>query len=111
MQEQDEGASGIVVCLYLNLWKAEEGSQKKPVISVGPGLAMEKIEPEDEKLLSGSDVTSELVAEILNDKFTLGLPLYRIEQDFASDGVRISRHTMDNWVIRFSQEQFSLIYG
>ena len=82
-----------------------------PVISVGPGLAMEKIEPEEEKLLSGSDVTPELVAEILNDKFTLGLPLYRIEQDFARDGVRISRQTMDNWVIRFSQEQFSLIYG
>jgi len=72
---------------------------------------MEKIELEEEKLLSESDVTSELVAEILNDKFTLGLPLYRIEQDFARDGVRISRQTMDNWVIRFSQEQFSLIYG
>lgn len=82
-----------------------------PILSIGDYGLMEKVKPKEEKLLSGSDVTPELVAEILHDKFTLGLPLYRIEQDFARDGVSISRQTMDNWIIRFSQEQFALIYG
>lgn len=82
-----------------------------PILSLKDCGIMEKVKPKEEKLLSGSDVTPELVAEILHEKFTLGLPLYRIEQDFLRDGESISRQTMDNWIMRFSQEQFALIYG
>lgn len=54
-------------------------------------------------LIRNSIVTPSLGAAILNGKYTNSIPLYRIEQEFARNGINISRQTMANWVIAFSK--------
>ena len=81
-----------------------------PVLSVGPEKELHCLPPK-EMLLPGSDATSDLVAGILNNKFSLHLPLNRQEGEFARFNVNLSRQTMDNWVIYFSKETFFRIYG
>lgn len=50
-------------------------------------------------LIEKSLVTPSLMAYILNQKFCLGLPLYRQEQELKRMGIDLSRQTMSNWVI------------
>ena len=76
-----------------------------PVLSVGLEHTMVSVPPKA-MLLPGSDATASLVAWIMNNKFVLGLPLYRQEAEFARRGTALSRQTMSNWVIRFSRDQF-----
>ncbi len=40
------------------------------------------------------------VAFIMDQKFTMGIPLYRLEQSFERLGIGLSRQTMANWVIK-----------
>ncbi|MCR5451624.1 MAG: IS66 family transposase [Lachnospiraceae bacterium] len=57
-------------------------------------------------LIAGSYASAELVAYVIYAKYVLGLPLYRLEQDFEHLGAKISRTTMANWIIRCSQDYF-----
>ena len=62
------------------------------------------------KKLFGKGLASpSLVAGVANGKYTNGLPLYRIEQEFERNDVPISRQTMANWMIMASERYFSLI--
>jgi transposase len=47
-------------------------------------------------LLSGSLASPSLVAHIVSQKYSNGMPLYRIEKGFQYDGVEISRQNMAN---------------
>lgn len=58
-------------------------------------------------LLRNSIVTPSLAGAILNGKYVLALPYYRIEQEFQRNGIYISRQTMANWVISLSRKYFS----
>ena len=40
------------------------------------------------------------VAYLIDQKYTMGLPLYRLEQSFERLGLDLSRQTMANWVIK-----------
>ncbi|OCZ49752.1 hypothetical protein A7D23_15275 [Dehalobacter sp. TeCB1] len=61
--------------------------------------------------IPGSFATPELIAGIINSKYTNALPLARIESEFdRMDSVRISRQNMCNWILRCSEEYFSRIY-
>ena len=40
------------------------------------------------------------VAYLIDQKYTMGLPLYRLEQSFERLGIDLSRQTMANWVIK-----------
>ena len=40
------------------------------------------------------------VAFIMDQKFTMGIPLYRLEQSFERLGIGLSRQTMANWMIK-----------
>jgi transposase len=51
-------------------------------------------------LISGSIASPSLVAHITMQKYSNGMPLYRVEKGFQYDGVEISRQTMSNWVIK-----------
>lgn len=55
-----------------------------------------KTEP---SLIEKSLATPSLLAYILNQKFCLGLPLYRQEQELRRMNISLSRQTMANWVI------------
>jgi transposase len=49
-------------------------------------------------LFARSIVTPSLLAHILMEKYGKGLPLFRIEEAFARDGVPLDRGTMCRWV-------------
>ena len=80
-----------------------------PVISAGFEHELFRM-PYAGKLLPGSLVSESLVSEVMYDKFTLGLPFYRIEADLARDGVVLSRVNMANWCIRFATDLFYVVY-
>jgi transposase len=61
--------------------------------------------------IPGSFATPELIAGILNTKYTNAVPLARIEKEFdRMDRVRISRQNMSNWILYCAEEYFSRIY-
>jgi transposase len=61
-------------------------------------------------LIPGSLASASLVAHIVTQKYSSGMPLYRIEKGFTYDGVNISRQTMSNWVVKCSELYLEPIY-
>lgn len=62
------------------------------------------------EMLNNSIATPSLVAAIMNGKYTNAVPLYRQEQEFARNDVKISRQVMSNWVISTAERYLSLVY-
>lgn len=59
-------------------------------------------------LIPGSGVASpSLLAHIMNNKYTLALPLYRQEQELMRNVLAISRQTMANWILFAHKHYFS----
>ena len=63
-----------------------------------------------EPVIKGSFASSEAIAHIMSQKFVMGTPLYRLEQEFQRDGVMLSRQTMSNWVIGCANDWLAPIY-
>jgi transposase len=61
-------------------------------------------------LISGSLASPSLVAHIAVQKYSNGMPLYRLENGFRYDGVNISRQTMANWGIQCSEMYLEAVY-
>jgi transposase len=61
-------------------------------------------------LMSGSLASPSLVAHIAAQKYSQGLPLYRLEKGFHYDGANISRQTMANWIIKCCELYLESIY-
>lgn len=61
-------------------------------------------------LLSGSLASPSLVSHIIMQKYTNGMPLYRLEKGFQYDGVVISRQNMANWIIKCAEIYLVVIY-
>ena len=64
-----------------------------------------------EPVIKGSFASPEAVAHIAAQKFVMGIPLYRQEQEWERNGVLISRQTMSNWLIRCAENWLKPIYG
>ena len=62
-------------------------------------------------LIPGSLASASLVAHIISQKYSNGMPLYRLEKGFQYDGVVISRQNMANWVIKSVEWYLNLIYA
>ena len=62
-------------------------------------------------LISGSLASPSLVAHIAYQKYSNGMPLYRLENGFKHDGVNISRQNMASWVIKCVQLYLMVIYS
>ena len=60
--------------------------------------------------LAHSISTPSLIAQVMYQKFALGLPLSRQEKDWYRLGLVLSRSNMANWVIRCSEEWFEPVY-
>ena len=54
-------------------------------------------------LLPGSFASAEAVAYLATQKFVMYSPLYRLEQEFNRQGLRLSRQTMANWLLNISE--------
>jgi len=62
-------------------------------------------------IIPNSGVASpSLLAQILNNKYTLALPLYRQEQEFKRNGINLSRQTMSNWIITSHERLFDGLF-
>jgi len=63
-------------------------------------------------MIPGSGIVSpSLLAQILNNKYTLALPLYRQEQELKQIGINISRQNMANWVIAAHERWFAGLFN
>lgn len=58
--------------------------------------------------LMKSNASPELLAHIMIAHFDAGMPFYRLEEEFAMHGLRISRNTMSDWTIRLAKLMLSL---
>jgi len=64
-----------------------------------------------EPVIKGSFASAEAVAHIMTQKFMMGLPLYRMEQEWNRQGIMLSRQTMSNWLIKCAEDWLEPIYG
>ena len=62
--------------------------------------------PKEPALVPGGYASPEAVAHIAVQKFVMGSPLYRQEQEWNRQGVMLSRQTMSNWLVGCSVDWF-----
>lgn len=56
-----------------------------------------------EPVIPHSYASASSVAHVMNQKYNMQIPLYRMEQEWKSLGVELSRVTMANWIIYCSE--------
>ena len=61
-------------------------------------------------LMPGSYASAGAVAHISVQKFVMYSPLYRLEQEFSRQGLKLSRQTMSNWLVNISNTWLQPIY-
>lgn len=66
--------------------------------------------PQEKTIIPGGFASPEAVSHIMTQKFVMGSPLYRQEQELKRQGVQLSRQTMSNWILRSSKDWLSPIY-
>ena len=66
--------------------------------------------PMPPQLIKGSMCSPETIAHIAVQKFVMGSPIYRQEAEWRRQGIPITRQTMNNWMIRCSEDYLEPIY-
>lgn len=66
--------------------------------------------PKDNCVIAGSFASAEAVALIMTEKFVMGSPIYRLEQEFKRQGIDLSRQTMSNWVLKSTELWLKPLY-
>jgi transposase len=61
-------------------------------------------------VISGSLASPSLVAHIMTQKYSEGMPLYRQEKQFSRMGLVLSRQTISNWMIQGADRWLKSIY-
>lgn len=61
-------------------------------------------------LLPGGFASAEAVAYLATQKFVMYSPLYRLEQEFNRQGLKLSRQTMANWLLNVSEKWLRPVY-
>lgn len=71
------------------------------------------VEPKDKpvRLIEGSVVTSSAVAGLAYNKYVLGTPLYRQEQDLNRQNICINRQNMSNWMMQCSNDYLEYVFN
>lgn len=81
--------------------KCEKENTETPVI---------KAEREN-NIIPGSFATAEAIAHIMTQKFVMGSPLYRQEQELKRQGISLSRQTMSNWILKAAEDYLVPVYN
>lgn len=66
--------------------------------------------PRENSFLPGSFATPEAVAHIMTQKFVMGIPIYRQEQELNRRGIPLSRQTMSNWILKAAEGYLKPVY-
>jgi len=61
-------------------------------------------------VIKGGFASPEAIAHIAAQKFVMGVPLYRQEQEWERQGINLSRQTMSNWLIKATFDWLEPIY-
>ena len=61
-------------------------------------------------LLPGSLASPSMLAHIIDQKYTMSLPLYRQEQQLSRMGIDLSRQTMANWMLAVADPWLKIVY-
>ena len=61
-------------------------------------------------VIPGSIATAEAIAQIATEKFVQATPLYRQEKYWERFGVKLSRQTMSNWLLRAAEDYLQPVY-
>lgn len=67
--------------------------------------------PKNKPVIKGSFASPEAIAQIMSQKFVMGVPLYRQEKDFQRGGIMLSRQTMSNWLIKSTEDWLKPVYN
>ena len=67
--------------------------------------------PREKSIIPGSFATAEAISYLMTQKFVMGSPLYRQEQELNRRGIQLSRQTMSNWILRATEEYLTPIYN
>ncbi|MGI6449789.1 MAG: IS66 family transposase [Desulfitobacteriia bacterium] len=63
-----------------------------------------------EPVIKGGFASPETIDHIAVQKFMMGSPLYRQEQEWKQNGILLSRQTMSNWLLKASENWLEPIY-
>jgi len=66
--------------------------------------------PKEPAVIPGSFASPEAIAHIMTQKFVMASPLYRQEQEWARQGLKLSRQTMSNWVLQAAENHLLPVY-
>ena len=66
--------------------------------------------PREKNIIPGSFATPEAISYIMTQKFVMGSPLYRQEQEINRQGIQLSRQTMSNWILRATEDYLVPVY-
>ena len=64
----------------------------------------------EKNIIPGSFATPEAIAHIMTQKFVMGSPLYRQEQEINRQGIQLSRQTMSNWILKVTEDYLTPVY-
>lgn len=78
----------------------EKNGTETPIVKV----------PKDKAVIPGSFASPEAIAHIMTQKFVMGSPLYRQEQEFKYAGIELSRQTMSNWILKASNDWLTPVF-
>ena len=79
----------------------DESAEQTPVVKT----------PKESSVIPGSFASPEAIAHIMTQKFVMGSPLYRQEQELERMGVHLSRQTMSNWILRAAEDWLKPVYN
>lgn len=66
--------------------------------------------PREPAVIPGGFASPEAIAHIMAQKFVMYAPLYRQEQEWERQGLKLSRQTMSNWVLRAAEDWLRPVY-
>lgn len=66
--------------------------------------------PKSNRAFPGSIASPSVVAHVIEEKYVMGSPFYRQEQQWARRGVPFSRQNMANWTLYAAENWFEPIY-
>lgn len=66
--------------------------------------------PKPNRAFPGSIASPSLAAHVIEEKYVMGVPLYRQEQKWSRRGIALSRQNMSNWIMHAAENWFEPIY-
>ena len=66
--------------------------------------------PLEPSVIPGGFASAAAIAHLATQKYVMCSPLYRMEQEFSRQGLKLSRQTMSNWLLKATEDWLQPIY-